>query len=278
MRVLGRCRTSFYKVKCRAICTGVRNCIGRKFLRGSSIYAVLFNFLACLCILSVADSARAHHPDKGAPEEESAVRYLDEIAGRRIQARVQHLGKDDLVARTEEPEPEATNKPSPSGRSDVTRYVIIAVLVAMLVSVAIAVFRFGGGAGVAFSGRVKDQTLDEGGTSDFVALAETAGEDDILARVASMADPRAALHELTVMSLARAIRDTGIRPAPGWTARDVIRALPQQWVHRGVVSDVTRTAELSWFGGRHVDSETLSEAIERLRPLLSPLPRTGRSA
>ena len=53
-----------------------------------------------------------------------------------------------------------------------------------------------------------------------------------------------------------------------WTARDVIRAVPEGWPHLPALRQIAGQAEIAWFGGREVDHNALAACLDRARPIV----------
>lgn len=139
------------------------------------------------------------------------------------------------------------------------------LLVVGLIVLAVVFIRAGG------AGRFGGQAAPRGAAitePDTVATSPVERPLLSLDAILAMDDIAAALGELQRLTLTAAAAVTGIILRKSETAREVLRHLPADWGHRGIVLDLVSEAELVRYAGREVQPERLAELVEAVRPLL----------
>lgn len=228
---------------------------------------------ACFCAAIALPAA----PSFGQTDDPtlSGQAYLDAVRSRGIQAEIAYA-PDDIAPQPEAPEPEQPADPESTADPDAVRWIVLGLFATILLFLVALAARNGVGVGIAFGGRSKEapsRREKSGRRSPGPPAPVTPGEV-FLTELGAMADRREALHRLLVRALANSATLTGLRPGRSWTARDVIRALPEGWPHLPALRQIVGQAEIAWFGGRDVGADALATCLERARPIiLSP----GRS-
>lgn len=205
----------------------------------------------------------------------SAEAYRDAIQSRGIQSDIDY-GSGDVVSLPVEQDspieqPDTGPEPVTADRTEVARWIVITAVAAVLVFILALFVRNGAGVGVAFGSGTKD--LSARGREATVAKAPNkpapmAPGEAFLQELAAMADRREALHRLLVRLLAQSAFITGLRPGRSWTARDLIRSVPEEWPHLPALREISGLAEVVWFGGRDVDRDVFEDCLDRARPIV----------
>jgi len=198
--------------------------------------------------------------------------YREAIRSRGIQSDIIYQSDvPDEVPEAPEPEPEARENPVTASNPEIIRWIFFAVLAVVLILLVILVVRNGAGIGVSLSKGTKDPPArrDKPASSNKSRKpAPPTPAEAFLQGLLQMADRREALHKLLVRALANSASLTGLRPGRSWTARDVIRAMPEDWPHLPALRQVAGQAEIAWFGGRDVEIKTFEACIDLARPII----------
>lgn len=197
----------------------------------------------------------------------SGAAYLDSIRFRGIDGDVAYYDPAGATPPLDAapPPPEA---PEAGEAPPWQRLLLLLFTGAILAGFAYALLRHGGFAGGAF-GR------GDGGNAARVRASTATFEEEAapdLAAITALADPRAALIELTRLALMRAGAAHGLLLNRSWTARDVLRRLPADWAHLPALRALVREAELVHFGGRPIARETVVDHLAALSPLFTERP------
>lgn len=95
-----------------------------------------------------------------------------------------------------------------------------------------------------------------------------AAPQDLLARLAAMADRRAALVLMLRHALLAAAGRAGVRLARADTEREAFARLPAALPGRGALGELLHEAELANYGGRPVDDAAFARCLEGARQLI----------
>lgn len=139
---------------------------------------------------------------------------------------------------------------------------------AVLAAIAYVFFRFGGGVSISF-GREGDNASrrgDRGGAGRRGPVAASPGSLKAILRVR---DRRAALIQLAQTALTTAVTANGLLLQRSWTARDVLRHLPENQSHIGALRNLVHASERVHFGGRDISEAEFQTHVEDIRPLLT---------
>lgn len=216
-------------------------------------------FLIFSCLLLIAPSASPAAPQT---QTDGARAYRDAIARRDVEADAVLLSAGDPLpnaAITPPPPP-----PTPDSGGDVDA-VLVTLSVLVLIAALVAAARFGGARTASFA-RAPDAALRRRAAPPAPPPAAAAPD---LARIAAMADRRAALEALWLAALARAAAAHDLTVGRSWTARDALRRVPSGWVHRPALARIARAAELANFGGRPVPEDQFHALLDAAAPIFS---------
>lgn len=226
--------------------------------------------LAATCLIGFGFSALPTHAEDGArvsPVElrDSGKAYLSSLRGSRVVSDVAYFDPNapapDMTTEFKPPEPETEERGGDGGKVDL---LVSLVAAALLAGVIFLIVKFGGASAISFSDR-SDKRLTrvkrpDDPVEDLAPLTD-------LQQISAIGDRRAALIHLMRGALARAAETNHLALQRSWTARDALRRLPRNWPHLPALSDLTRAAELTHFGGRPVDEEQFQRHLTAARPL-----------
>ena len=138
------------------------------------------------------------------------------------------------------------------------------IAVAVLLGVAFLFLRFGGRFSVSLRGD-DDATRTHGGAGAAGHPMMSVPTDiDAIARIE---DRRLALVTLAQSALMRAVTQQGLFLQKSWTARDALRRLPRDMLHRDALRDLVAAGERVLFGARDVPEADFQDHLSRIRPL-----------
>ena len=102
-----------------------------------------------------------------------------------------------------------------------------------------------------------------------LATAAVGGPRLSLEAILALEDLSMALGALLRLSLETALRLTGAALRRSATARDILRRLPQDFVHLKAVATLVREAEAVRFGGADISRDQFEALVDLVRPMLT---------
>lgn len=161
-----------------------------------------------------------------------------------------------------EPTREETNRTNGIGSAPSVLSIISA---AILAGIVFLFFRYGGSFSVSMKGDAENPSR-RAKSSRMTSHAINDLPSD-LATILKMKNRRDALVTLAQSALARAVVENGLLMQKSWTARDALRRLPKDQLHRGALADLVAAGERVHFGGRDVPEDVFNEYVTKIKPL-----------
>ncbi len=229
----------------------------------------LIGFFFLLCAPQVAVSQAVPQSTEISP---SGQEYLRAIRARGVQSDVRYF---DPTA----PAPALETRETPSPRSDTSgssgfgRLDAPATVIALLIlGAVIATFlRFGGSSRLALSKNITNaERRGRAGSSD---LPQDTVDTPDLAAILKNPDRKAALIALAQLLMSRGIAANGLLLQRSWTARDVLRRIPQDQSYRQELQELILMGERVHFGDHPVSAADFDGFLSRARPVLKALSR-----
>lgn len=228
--------------------------------------------LVAACLLSAipGHGADAQTPDEDQidiPVFESGEQYRKSLGRTRLKSDLIYLRPEaDETLPREAAKPEPPKEPE-----DLSRTVLIAVTVAILIAIGIFAFQFAPKATITMS--APDDRTREGGRRRQRAqqasqelTAKLAGRE-FLDELRRMSDRKAALILLLKRALERALEINGMTLGRSQTAREILRKLPRSWDHYPALSRIVGFEERVQFGGHDLPEPVFQESLSLAEPL-----------
>lgn len=136
---------------------------------------------------------------------------------------------------------------------------------ALLVGVGFLAYSYGGGFAISVKGDAENPARRARPTRMSQQAINQLPSD--LATIVNMDDRREALIALAQSALARAVSANGLLMQRSWTARDALRRLPVDQLHRSVLADLVAAGERVHFGGRDVPEDVFDAYVTKIKPL-----------
>ena len=200
----------------------------------------------------------------------SGTAYLESVRYRGIETDV---GYYDPAGAAPELETRQNPPPPPKPGSDLTvetlttgRIVMIALAGALLIGLAILVFRTSGS--FTLSLRTDVQNPARPRRTTLSGAFGPAGTPADLAAILAVSDRRRALVMLAQAALARTVMANGVLLQPSWTLRDALRHIPSGQAHLAALRGLVMTGEGVLFGNREVTEAEFQARIAEVRPLM----------
>jgi hypothetical protein len=238
--------------------------------------------ISCFLVLASAVSAGAEVTvdPLEVPRPPAATAYTDAAAGAKVETDVTYARQvtGDLSEGYDAPAAQGRRSSEPLLRPTVSRGVMVALVVLLIVGLLFLWLRFGGG-GMLFARAPQDETPRPAPDAWKAATAgDVAAPGDALARIAAMADRRAAMIELLRYSLQVAASRTSVRFARSDTEREALRRLPGSWPGFTMLRQLLRDTELAHYGGRPVTEDRFQQALTAARTHLGGNAQGGQRA
>lgn len=143
--------------------------------------------------------------------------------------------------------------------------VLSVLAAALLAGVAFLFFRYGG----SFAVSMKSDAENPSRRARPARMTQQAINNlpSDLATIINMKNRREALIALAQSALARAVTANGLLMQKSWTARDALRRLPADQLHRTVLADLVAAGERVHFGGRDVPEDVFDAYVTKIKPL-----------
>lgn len=142
------------------------------------------------------------------------------------------------------------------------------VAVVFALAAAITLWLRFGGTGALLRGQPRRERRPARAPEGWEMKAEEAVPADLLARLAAMADRRAALVLMLRHALLAAAGRAGVRLARADTEREAFARLPATLPGRAALSQLLREAELANYGGRPVTEAVFASCLDGARELI----------
>ncbi len=229
----------------------------------------LLGFL-CLIVLTPPSAAFAQAADPDAieiPVGESGQEFKETIGRSRVETELIYL---DPLADETLPREAAKAAPAKSQTPDLSRYLLILILIVVLGAIVLFASKFAPKTTISMwspkdgmrSGGNRNKPVGDA-ASPLNALAG----NQFLNELRTMTDRRAALILLSKRALEHATEIHGLPLGRSQTAREILRRLPRSWDHHAALSKIVGFEERVQFGGRDLPEPVFQESLSLAEPL-----------
>jgi len=166
---------------------------------------------------------------------------------------------------------------NPERSNELARYVMIAILAAILIGLVLFALQFAPATTISMSSpedRSREGSRKRGKTGPANDGQTGIGPGlDFLNELRNMSDREAALILLLKRALERALEINGMALGRSQTAREILRKLPKTWDHYSALSRLVVFEERVQFGGHDLPEPVFQESLVLAEPIFEPGPQ-----